>query len=202
MRSFRGSDIISILQLLAIFFAGATFAYHSSTSAADLTPLLAHANSLLVQRSSCPCHHLHATKNSTTTIGFRAHPAHPDDVIQEPDFARGTRTDPKPISSLPLQEPSKPADYSETVLFTPQGTTARSTSVRSRIRAAGAAMLEGIPEADSLRALLPAWARAEPGRRRDLNAMAASVLKMGSSSLHVAAATLGLLILGTIMCTL
>lgn len=185
-----------IIRLLAVFFAGTTFAlHHSLTNTAETTtPILSLANDLLVQAPSCPCHVFHTTKN-TTAIELQPHVQ--SNVIHEAEFPHGTEPDPAPFSSLPLQMHSKPAEHCQTIQL-PAPELRRgppSPSIRSRFNAAKLSILEIVPQTKSLRASLPAG-------RRDLSALAASALKLGSSSLHVAAAMLALLLLGTIMCTL
>ncbi|KAL2106897.1 hypothetical protein VUR80DRAFT_6066 [Thermomyces stellatus] len=188
------SDLAPIIQLLAIFFVGTAFALHSLTNAAETTsPVL--LNGILVeQEPSCTCHVVHTTQN-TTIVELQLHVQ--SMVMQEPLFAHGTQSDPTtPFSNLPLQAPSKPAEHCPSIQF-PASELRRSSSqsIRSRINAARLSVLEIVPPTKSLRALLPAG-------RRDLSAIAASALRLGSSSLHVAAAMIALFFIGSIMCTL
>ena len=195
------SDMGPIIRLLALFFVGTAFALqHSLADAIEMTsPALPLVHDLLLaQAPSCPSHISHRTPRNTTIIGHQPHVE--ADVVPEPVFAHGTHSDPTPFSSLPVQSPSKPAEHRLTMQFpAPEHRRGASLSIRSRINAAKLSVLEIVPQTKSLRALLPAGL---PAGRRDLSAFAASALRLGSSSLHVGAATLALLLLGTIMCTL
>lgn len=189
-----GRDLAPILWLLAVFFAGSAFAvHHSLSTAAETTPVLSHANNLLVEAQSCPCHVFHTTRN-TTILELQPHV--PSNIIREPELAHGAQSDRAPFTSLPIQLSAKLAEHCPTIqLPVPELRRAPSPSIRSRINAARLSVLEIVPQTKSLRASLPAG-------RRDLSALAASALKLGSSSPYVAAAMLALLLLGTIMCTL
>lgn len=209
-----------LLQLLAIFFAGAAFALASSSShltlasAADVTQLVPRAvtsdEPLLLQAPSCPRPLFHTARNATAAVVAQQH--------QQPVvLAHNVQPDPTPFSSIPQKAPpSMSADHSRTAPPNPATHKQEPLSLmamlpaRSRIRAVvlgGWAPAGGKP---LFQALVPAWWRVEAGggdgaehaRRRDLSAVAASALRMGSPSLHVAAAVSGLLLLGTIMCTL
>lgn len=190
------NDMAPIIQLLAICFAGTTFALHPLTNAAETTSPVLSNDVLLVQEPFCPCHGhaIHTTRN-TTIIELQPH-VH-SKVIQEPVFAHGTQPDPTtPFSSLSLQSPSKSAENCQTIQFpTLELRRSSSTSIRKRINAARLSMLEIVPQTKSLRALLPAG-------RHELSAIAASALRLGNSSLHVAAAMIALFFIGSIMCTL
>lgn len=183
-------ELAPMIRILAVFFVGATLAlHHSLAGAVQTTPLLSIADPLA--QTSCPSQEPPSAQN-ITVIGSQPHAR--SEVLREPAFPHGTPSDSAPFTSLPLQAPSKSATHCDAILLQQERRGPRAT-IRGRFDAARVSALGIISDTKALRARVPAG-------RGDLSAIAASALRLGSSSLHVAAAGLGLLFLGTIMCTL
>lgn len=179
-----------MIQLL-VFFLGATLAlHHSLAGAVQTTPLLSLADP--VAQTSCPTREPPAAQNITTVIGSQPHAQ--SEVLREAALPHGTPSDSAPFASLPLQAPSKSAAHCDTIVVQQESRGPRPT-IRARFDAAKLSALGIISDTKALRSRVPAG-------RGDLSAIAASALRLGSSSLHVAAAGMGLLLLGTVMCML
>lgn len=182
-------ELAPMIRLL-VFFLGATLAlHHSLAGAVQTTPLLSLADP--VAQTSCPTHEPPAAQN-LTIIGSQPHAQ--SEVLREAALPHGTPSDSAPFASLPLQAPSKSAAHCDTIVVQQESRGPKPT-IRARFDAAKLSALGIISDTKALRARVPAG-------RGDLSAIAASALRLGSSSLHVAAAGMGLLLLGTIMCML
>lgn len=200
---FVRSDIIPILQLLAVFFASTTTALHHPVSTSiDTTKLVLHIDDFT--SASCPSDFLPPFRNETAS-GHRH--TFQRSILEEPIYLEESRSENVPLSTQPLQRPSTPAEYSNANTIPSQPVLASAPPIHHRFAQAKGLLFDNWQQKHSI--FTSSWVQTLLSTTQSnkiegtgVEDKATSGFRPGNSKVHVGAAAVALLSLATVMCML